>query len=106
MIGVRILIVAKVSPAPSMNTAPSIGAWLAEEIWFIGRPFRNQFPQGYGRRRSLRPASQTGITGVRKTRYPVLSHPDCNRRLRNRTESADPRGRTRGARGLQAFGLL
>jgi len=31
----------------------------------------------------------------------ALFHPDCNRRLRNLTGSADLRGRPRSARGLR-----
>src|SRR5690606_776060 len=70
MIGVRMLVMAKVSPAPSMKIAPSKGALEAEESWFIWRPFRNQFPQGYGK--ALRPAARA--TG--STLHPVLFHPD------------------------------
>jgi len=32
--------------------------------------------------------------------WPVLFHPDFNRRLRNHTESADPSSGEEGARGL------
>ena len=37
---------------------------------------------------------------MRAPNLPVLFHPDCNRRLRNRTESADPADSSAGARGL------
>jgi hypothetical protein len=37
---------------------------------------------------------------MRAPNLPVLFHPDCNRRLRNRTESADPADCSAGARGL------
>ena len=37
---------------------------------------------------------------MRAPNLPVLFHPDCNRRLRNRTESADPGDSSAGARGL------
>ena len=37
---------------------------------------------------------------MRAPNRPVLFHPDCNRRLRNRTESADPADCSAGARGL------
>jgi hypothetical protein len=37
---------------------------------------------------------------MRAPNLPVLFHPDCNRRLRNRTESADPADCSEGARGL------
>jgi hypothetical protein len=37
---------------------------------------------------------------MRAPNLPVLFHPDCNRRLRNRTESADPADCAAGARGL------
>src|ERR1700720_1396948 len=51
-----------------------------------------------------RPESgRTGLKGRRAMRapnLPVLFHPDCNRRLRNHTESADPADCSAGARGL------
>ena len=90
MIGVKMLVMAKVMPAPTMNAAPRTGAWGREEIWFICRPFRNQFPQGYGRRHRERSAPSKDI-GTRQGAIPVLSHPDYDRRLRSCTESADPR---------------
>jgi len=37
---------------------------------------------------------------MRAPNLPVLFHPDCHRRLRNRTESADPADCAAGARGL------
>ena len=37
---------------------------------------------------------------MRAPNLPVLFHPDCNRRLRNRTESAGPADCSAGARGL------
>jgi hypothetical protein len=37
---------------------------------------------------------------MRAPNRPVLFHPDYDRRLRNRTESADPADRSTGARGL------
>jgi hypothetical protein len=37
---------------------------------------------------------------MRAPNLPVLFHPDCNRRLRNHTESADPADCSAGARGL------
>ena len=37
---------------------------------------------------------------MRAPNLPVLFHPDCNRRLRNRSESADPADCAAGARGL------
>ena len=37
---------------------------------------------------------------MRAPNLPVLFHPDCNRRLRNRTESADPADCAASARGL------
>ena len=37
---------------------------------------------------------------MRAPNLPVLFHPDFNRRLRNRTESADPADCSAGARGL------
>src|SRR5215467_12862455 len=39
-------------------------------------------------------------TRQRAPNLPVLFHPDYNRRLRNRTESADPADCSAGARGL------
>lgn len=39
---------------------------------------------------------------TRRVRAHALFHPDCNRRLRHRTGSADPSGRPEGARGLRA----
>src|SRR5215467_12631524 len=52
----------------------------------------------------MRPVGgRTGLTGrhaMRVPNLPVLFHPDCNRRLRNRTESAGPADRSAGARGL------
>src|SRR5215471_14268058 len=51
-----------------------------------------------------RPESgRTGLKGrhaMRTPNLPVLFHPDYNRRLRNRTESADPADCSAGARGL------
>src|ERR1700746_3464179 len=51
-----------------------------------------------------RPESgRTGLKGrhaMRAPNLPVLFHPDCNRRLRNRTESADPADSSADARGL------
>src|SRR5499433_2663905 len=46
---------------------------------------------------------RTGLEGrhaMRAPDLPVLFHPDCNRRLRNCTESADPADCPAGARGL------
>ena len=37
---------------------------------------------------------------MRAPNLPVLFHPDCNRRLRNHTESADPADCSASARGL------
>jgi hypothetical protein len=53
-IGVTTLMMAKVTPAPSMKMAPRSEA-LEEETWFMSCPFRNQFPKGYGKERQ--PAS-------------------------------------------------
>src|SRR5215471_14526890 len=51
-----------------------------------------------------RPESgRTGLKGrhaMRAPNLPVLFHPDYDRRLRNRTESADPADCSAGARGL------
>src|SRR5215471_4200889 len=53
---------------------------------------------------SKRPESGlTGLKGrhaMRAPNLPALFHPDCNRRLRNCTESADPADCSVGARGL------
>src|SRR6201993_707638 len=46
---------------------------------------------------------RTGLEGrhaMRAPTLPVLFHPDCNRRLRNCTESAAPADCSAGARGL------
>src|SRR6516162_8058828 len=47
---------------------------------------------------------RTGLEGrhaMRAPNLPVLFHPDCNRRLRNCTESADPADCSVGARALK-----
>src|SRR6516164_5772417 len=49
---------------------------------------------------------RTGLEGrhaMRAPYLPVLFHPDCDRRLRNRTESADPADCSASARGLRRF---
>src|SRR5690606_296406 len=43
---------AKAMAAVTIRIAPVVAPlWEAEETWLIDRPFRNQFPQGYGKSR-------------------------------------------------------
>ena len=47
------------------------------------------------------PRPRKAACGTLKAHFPVLFHPDYDRRLRNHTGSADLRGRPWSARGLR-----
>ena len=67
-----------------------VGAWFRCSVMALSPPMRPV-------------VGRTGPTGrhaMRAPNLPVLFHPDFNRRLRNRTESADPADCSAGARGL------
>src|SRR5688572_5637267 len=96
------LLPAKARLAAIMKKAP-VAAPLrgTEETWLIERPFRNQFPQGYGKSRRCHARPENGCGRRQASVGPVLFHPDYTVGCGIAPDLLTPRTvQSEGARGL------